>query len=194
VRRHLNAVGRAVSPPWAAGPECPGRPPSLLSDHQQPIHRPTATHGHSPAKCLPLSLFTLRGVGCCSPEGNPAHPHPSNAQCGPSTLHFSGSPNAQCGPSTLQTNPAKHLSLSRPTTAEQQTTTQTEPSNAFLWGDRWRRFPSFGLVFLPRATLTIRLSTPPATGRCCVTAGEGGNGWTGRQGCASTGLPSLSSR
>jgi hypothetical protein len=57
VRRHLNAVGRAVSPPWEAGPECPGRPPSLLSDHQQPIHRPTATHvGHSPAKCLPLVL------------------------------------------------------------------------------------------------------------------------------------------
>jgi hypothetical protein len=57
VRRHLNAVGRAVSPPWAAGPECPGRPPSLLSDHQQQLHRPTATHvGRSPAKCLPLSL------------------------------------------------------------------------------------------------------------------------------------------
>ena len=46
-----------ISPPWANGPECPGRPPSLLSDHQQQLHRPTATHvGRSPAKCLPLSL------------------------------------------------------------------------------------------------------------------------------------------
>ena len=36
-------------------PRASGRPPS----HQQPIHRPTATHvGRSPAKCLPLSLLT----------------------------------------------------------------------------------------------------------------------------------------
>ena len=53
-------------------------------------------------------------------------------------------------------------------------------------------FPKFGLVLLP-ATLIIRLSTSPATGRCCVTA-SGVRECMGRQGGVSSGFPSPSPR
>jgi len=61
------------------------------------------------------------------------------------------------------------------------------PPDHYLGGSRWRRFPS-SASSSSHATLTIRLSTSPASGRCCVTA-SGVWEWTGRQGCASPGLP-----
>ena len=68
----------------------------------------------------------------------------------------------------------------------------THPTDNYLGGGRWRRFPS-SASSSSHATLTIRLSTPPATGRCCVTA-SGVWEWTGRPGCVSPGLPSPSTR
>ena len=81
VRRHLNAVGRAVSPPWAAGPERPDvLPPTSNRSTARRRRTPAVLQlsvSLSPSSHLASQTFSAAQIPYTFPASHPRPQHPT---------------------------------------------------------------------------------------------------------------------